>query len=141
MPLEQTFYSLKNVRINFKGGAKADATEIKIARKLETADRTAGLALTEQTVIVKEKMPEIAIKGWNSDDLTIADLTPWTPIESFTLLSTEAGTPSILWTDFFTKWPTSGMCLGDTDTTLGEKPSEWSTQILCGVLNPGDAEE
>lgn len=136
MPLEQKFYSLQNVRITLNSGVVADATEIKIARKLLTENRKAGSSLVPQLVIVGEDTPDITIKGWNSDDLSFADLKPGDGISAFTLLSTEAETPSILQSDFFTKFPVSGMCIGDTDTTLGDKPSEWNTQIRPGVMNP-----
>jgi hypothetical protein len=137
MPLEEKYYSLQNVRITLNTGVVADATEIKIARKLLLENRKAGSSLVPQLVIVGEDTPDISIKGWNSDDLNHADLTPGAAITSFTLLSTESGTPSILQTNFFTLFPVTSMVIGDTDTTLGDKPSEWNTKVVPGVMNRG----
>lgn len=136
MAWTEKYMSLKNVAVTLQSGLVADITELSVKRTLELADRTAGPSKLEQQVIVKEKMPEITINGWNSDDLALADLTPGTQITAFTVTDTAETPASALWTDFFTKWPIAGMTLGDTDTTLGEQPSKWSTRVLCGVLNP-----
>lgn len=136
MGLTNKYYSLKNVRVTLNTGVIVDITEIKIKRSWEKTARNAGSTLTEQTVILMEKMPEISMKGWNADSISFSTLSGWTGITSFTLLSTETGTPSILQTDFFTKWPVTGMTVGDVDTTITDKPSEWTAAIWPGVLNP-----
>lgn len=136
MALTNKYYSLKNVRLTLNTGVVVDVTEIKIKRSWEKVARNAGSTLTEQTVILMEKMPEISIKGWNADNISFSTLTGWTGITALTLLSTETGTPSLLQTDFFTKWPVTGMSVGDIDTTINDKPSEWTAAIWAGVLNP-----
>ena len=137
MSLINKSYNLKNVRFTLRSGVILDATEVSIKRKIEVKDRSAGLTLAQQQVINKEMMPEISVKGWNSDNLSFADLKPGTSISALTILSTESGTPSVLPDDFFTRWPVSGMSLGDTETGFNEAdPSTWTTAILCGILNP-----
>ncbi len=136
--LAEKSYNLKNVRLTFQSGTVADATELRIKRKIEFRDRTAGGALREQRVINKELAPEISFVAFNSDDLTFADLIPGDPITALTALSTETGTPSILQSGFFTDWPLAGMCIGDIETAYNEKDSSTFTcPIECGVLNPG----
>ncbi|HEX8834974.1 MAG TPA: hypothetical protein VF719_12275 [Abditibacteriaceae bacterium] len=139
MALTKKAYSLKNVRITFLGGLVADATKITIKRKPEFKGRRAGSSYTNQRVLNGEEEPDIEVEGWNSDNLAFGDLVPGTPIESFTLLSTETGTPSIMQTDFFTKWPVAGMCLGETETTIEEDPSKWKTRIEAGILDLPEA--
>ena len=136
MPLAAKYYSLKNVRVTLNSGVVADLTEIKIKRSWEKVTRNAGSTLTEQTVIKMEKKPEITITGWNADATNFSNLTGWTAITAFTVLSTEATTPSLLQSDFFTKWPVSGMTIGEIDTSISDDPSKWTASIDAGVLNP-----
>jgi hypothetical protein len=128
---------LKNVQITLLSGVVAMATQITIARKLEIKDRTAGGAKLEQRVIIKEMAPEISIEGWNTKTLSFGDLQPGQGITAFDVKST-AENLSVLQSDFFTKWTIAGMCIGDTDTSLGEEPSKWKTKIEAGILNVGE---
>jgi hypothetical protein len=137
MALNQKFYNLKNVEITTLGGLVAIATNIRIKRNPVFIDRTAGSSGTEQSVYNMENKPDITIEGFNSDELHFADLVPNDPITSFTVLSPDDSSASLLQSDFFTKWPTSGMVIGDVGTELdGTSSSKWTLPIVAGVLNP-----
>lgn len=129
--------NLKNVRITLNTGVIAVATSISISRKLEIKDRTNGGSKREQRVLNKEMAPEITIEGWNTKDLSFGDLTPGAAITALAVKAT-SNDASVLQSAFFTDWPIVGMCIGDTDTSLGEsEPSKWKTKIEAGILNPG----
>lgn len=134
--MTQKHYNLKNVEITLNTGVVLDCTNISIARKLQLAERTAGSSITEQSTINKEMRPDITIEGFNGDDIAFADLVPGSKVTAFAVDPTAAGdNASFLQSDFFTKWPVTGMYLGDTDTSLGESDnSKWKTALLCGVV-------
>lgn len=135
----EKYLSLFNTRITWtltgqSGQVVADATEIQVPRTLEKFDRTSGGSAVIQTVLGRHNVI-LKVMGWNSDNLSAGLLIPGTRLTAFTLLSTESGTPSVLQSDFFTKFPVTGMALGDTDFTLGNDPSKWTTEIICNALN------
>src|SRR5688572_11579144 len=101
----EKYLNLKNVQLTMLSGVVLDCINIRVKRNPIFIDRTAGASLTEQSVYNGENKPDIMIEGFNSDDLSFGELIPNDPITAFTVLSTEAGTPSVLQSDFFTKWP------------------------------------
>lgn len=135
MPLVQKHYNLQNVSFIMKGGLVADATEVSIKHTVAYAERKAGRSKVMQRVIKHEDC-EITVKGWNSDDLSRADIEPGTGIDSLTINSDDdTGTPSLLPASFWTKFPPSSMSFGDTTTGLTDDPSTWETQIMPNTLN------
>jgi hypothetical protein len=137
MALNQKYYNLKNVQVTTLGGLVTIITNLSIKRNPTFIDRTAGPSLTEQRVYNGEKAPEIMMEGFNDDTLSFADLVPNDPIESFTVLSPDDSSASLLQSDFFTKWPVSAMVIGAVDTAWeGENCSKWKVPIEAGILNP-----
>lgn len=139
MALAAKSYNLKNGRLTLNSGVVVNLIRFKVNRKLELRDRTAGKSLTQQQVINKEMQPDIEIEVFSEGgELTMADFSPGDAVTALTFLSTETGTPSLLQSDFFTKWPVSGMCIGDVSSEWNEKDSNTFTiPIHAGILNPG----
>lgn len=139
MPLPGTddFLSLKNVRLKWTlpGGSQtvvAEATEVQISQKLSFAPRKPGGSWVA-TKVPDELDLDIKVKGWNSLEISLMDLKPGARLASFDVASTETGTPTVLPAWVTTRFPVSGWMLGNTDTTLGDKPSEWTTDIATSV--------
>ena len=120
--MTQPNYNLKNVDVLLDNGIVADATSISIARKLQLIERTPGRSKRELATINKEMRPEITIEGFNSDDLSFADLKPGTKIVGFAVNPTAGGdNATFLQSDFLTTWPVSEMYLGRYRYFAGRK--------------------
>ena len=136
MPLGQAEYSLKNVRFTMLSGTVVDAVEVQISTKVEFADRTSGGSIVAQRVIEMYDA-SIKVKGWNTSNLTLADIPYGDGVTSLTLLSVESGTPSLVPAIFWTHFPVDTWAFGNTDSSFGPKPSQWETEIMPNVLNVG----
>ena len=136
MSFAAQFLSLKNVVLTFSTGATADVVEIQFKRTVQKDDRTAGSSLVMQSVLDEQNL-EITVKGWNSNNLALADLIPGAEVASLTAVTT-GDSQDVLWPDTSTLFPFPWY-LGDTDTTLGPKPSQWNTQIHTNIVGVAGA--
>ncbi len=136
MSFAAQFLSLKNVVLTFSTGSTADVTELQLKRTIQKDDRTAGSSLVVQSVLDEQNL-EVMAKGWNSNNLALADIKPGTQVTSFTAVTT-GDSQDVLWPDTATYFPLPWY-IGDTDTTLGAKPSQWSTQIHTNIVGVAGA--
>ena len=135
MPLTLDSYQLQNVDITLNTGTVLAKTSVTMKRNPVYAPHTGG-ALVGNQVFMREDPPDIMVEFFNTADLHFGQLIPNTGLSAFDIKSTETGTPSILQSDFFTKFPVDGMVIGEVETGYDpDAPSKCKVPIKCNVLN------
>lgn len=136
--LEQDAYSLKNVFLTLKGG-QSGLVNVSVKRNPIYAKKKPGQVTVGSNVWMGEDDPDIQVEIYNDANFAFKDAVPNSAIETFDLTSKSDGpTVSFFQSDFFTKFPASGMVIGGPETALdGNDLSTTKFPIIVNVVNPG----
>jgi hypothetical protein len=136
--LEQQAYSLKNVFLTLKGG-QSGLVNVNVKRNPIYVQKKPGQLLVGSNVYMGENDPDLSVEIYNDANFAFKDAIPNSEIETFDLTSKSDGpTVSFFQSDFFTKFPASGMTIGGAETALdGNDLSTTKFPIIVNVVNPG----
>jgi hypothetical protein len=131
------FFNMKNVEVLAGDSVPVDVISLHVKRNNEWIDRPSGRSKLGQRVHNMENPPDIELEFNQTSDFHAGMIVPNTLVGTFSVDPEDPDTATLLQSDFFTKWPLSGMVWGDPDTTLeGDSTSTIKVPILAGVLNP-----
>ena len=138
MALEQTHYSLRNLRLKLKTGLTPAITEMNIDRKFIYEQKWPGQSFTPSQVHTGEDIPDISGTAYADEDFNWDLVTENMQVVSFDILSpNDAVNQSFLGSSFLTRFPPSTMTITLDKVALNDKLAMIPFTIHCNVLNPG----